>query len=82
MDAKDGTRTRSALNFDRAFVRFRYPSRDREAQPNATKLSGPGFIGPIKALKNLGHVVRADADSGIPKLCYTGAIALREANRN
>src|SRR5215469_4889745 len=82
MDTEDRTRTKSALNFDRASVRFCNPSRDREAQPNTTKLAGPGFIGSIKAVKNLRQVVAADADSGIPKLCYTGAIALREANRN
>ena len=80
MDAEDGTRTRSALNFDRASVRVRNPARDREAQPNATKLAGTGFICPIKAIKNMGQIVRADADSSIPKLCYSGAIGLREPN--
>ena len=80
MDAEDRARTWSALNFDRASVRFRNPSRDREAQPNATKLAGTGFIRPIKAIKNMRQIVRVDADSSIPKLCYSGAIALRELN--
>jgi hypothetical protein len=58
------------------------PARDREAQPNTTKLAGPSFIGPIKAIKNVRQIVRIYTDSGIPKLGYGEAIASGERNGN
>ena len=74
-DNKERSCTRSALNFDGASVRFRKPSRDREAQPNTTKFTGPRLIGTVEAIKNVRQIDRRNADSGIPKLRHGGAIA-------
>src|SRR5581483_5432469 len=82
MDAEDRTGTWGALNFDGASVRLHDPLRYREAQSNPTKLARPGFIGAVKALENMRQILGPYADPGILKLCYTGAIDLRELNGN
>ena len=56
-------------------MRLCNPSRNREAQSNAAKLSRPRLIGTVEALEDVRQVVCSNADSGIPKLCHDGATA-------
>jgi hypothetical protein len=63
-------------------MRLRNPMRDGEAQPYASKLVRPGFIGTVKAIKNVRQIVRGNANSGISKLCHCKAIIARERDSN
>jgi len=70
------------LNFDGTSVRFRNPTCDGEAEPNASKLARPGFVGTVEAIKNVRQSVGTNTNSGIPKLCHGGIIAAHEPDSN
>jgi len=46
-------------------VGFRDPFDDCEAQAEAAVLAGARFIGPVKAVENVGRGFRGNADAGI-----------------
>ncbi len=76
------SQARSTLNFDGASVRFRNPSGNREAQPNATAFAGPRLVRTVEAIKDVWQIDPRNADSGISKLCHGGAIFSPEPNGN
>ncbi len=63
-------------------MRFRNPACDGEAQPNASKLARPGFVGTVEAIKNARQIGRADTNASIPELHQGGMIGALNPDSN
>src|SRR5215469_8956539 len=77
-DTKDRTGAHSTLDLDRTSMRLSNPACYGKAQPDATELARPSFVGTVEAIKDVRQIVVTNTNSRISKLCHGGIIAAHE----